>query len=274
MGVVNVTPDSFTDGGRFFDHALAIAHGRQLFADGADIVDVGGESTRPGAAVVSPTEELRRVIPVIEALAPHGRVSIDTRNAVTAEAAVKAGATLLNDVSARLWPVAAATGVGWVAMHMQGDPRTMQRQPRYDDVVADVRGQLVTWAQTAAAAGVSEVWIDPGFGFGKSVAHNVELLSHLAALVDSGWPVCVGLSRKSFLGKLLATASDWVDATDPPSMATLTGTDDTVPVPPSERDSASVAAALWAVRQGASMVRVHDVAATVGRLLHQASGVS
>ena len=164
MGVLNVTPDSFSDGGRWLDPDAAVAHGLALVAEGADVVDVGGESTRPGAEPVAEDEELRRVLPVIEALAPHVRVSIDTRRAAVAEAAVAAGATLVNDVSASLWPVAAAAGpgVGWVAMHMQGEPRTMQQAPAYDDVVAEVRAFLVERAERARAAGVDEVWIDPG----------------------------------------------------------------------------------------------------------------
>jgi dihydropteroate synthase len=239
MGVVNVTPDSFSDGGLWFDHEAAVAHGRDLFAEGADVVDVGGESTRPGAEPVGEAEELRRVLPVIEALAPAGRVSIDTRHRGVAEAAVAAGASLVNDISASLWEVAAETGAGWVALHMQGEPATMQRQPRYDDVVAEVRDHLVARAERAVEAGVGEVWIDPGIGFGKTVDHNLSLLRHLDELVAAGFPVLVGASRKSFLG-------------------TLTGGRAA-----GERLAGSLAAAVWAARAGAHMVRVHDVAATV-----------
>jgi dihydropteroate synthase len=241
MGVLNVTPDSFSDGGRWYDHDAAVAHGLALAAEGAAIVDVGGESTRPGAAPVDVDEELRRVVPVVEALAPHVRVSVDTRKAAVAEAALAAGATMVNDVSASLHRVAAAggPGVGFVAMHMQGDPLTMQDDPRYDDVVAEVRAFLVARAEEALAAGVSEVWIDPGIGFGKTVDHNLALLGHLDELVATGFPVVVGASRKGFLGRLLGGAA--VD----------------------DRLEASVAAATWAMWQGARMVRAHDVRATV-----------
>jgi dihydropteroate synthase len=246
MGVVNVTPDSFSDGGRFLDHDAAVAHGRELLAEGADIVDVGGESTRPGAEPVPVAEERRRAVPVVEALAPHGRVSIDTRTAAVAEAAIAAGATLLNDVSASLYEVAAAAGVGWVAMHMQGQPGTMQDHPRYDDVVDEVRDFLVTRAEAGRAAGVEEVWIDPGIGFGKTTAHNLTLLARLDELVATGYPVVVGTSRKRFLGQLLA-ASD--------------GRSGEVPV--DDRAEGSLATATWAMANGARMVRAHDVAMTV-----------
>ena len=241
MGVLNVTPDSFSDGGRWCDHGAAVEHGRRLAAEGAAVVDVGGESTRPGAEPVAVDEELRRVVPVIEALAAHVRVSVDTRHAAVAEAAIAAGATLLNDVSASLHDVAAAggPGVGYVAMHMRGDPRTMQDDPRYDDVVAEVRSFLVARAEAAAAAGVEEVWVDPGIGFGKTGAHNLALLADLGELVAAGFPVVVGTSRKGFLGALLDGA------------------------PVDDRLEGSVATATWAMWQGARMVRAHDVRATV-----------
>ena len=237
MGVLNVTPDSFSDGGKWLDPGAAVAHGLRLVEEGADIVDVGGESTRPGADPVPAGEELRRVLPVIEALAPHTRVSIDTRKPEVAEAAIDAGATLVNDVSASLAPVArtAGPGIGWVAMHMKGDPRTMQQDPTYDDVVAEVRDFLV---DRASSAGVDEVWIDPGIGFGKTMEHNLALLAHLDALVATGFPVLVGTSRKSFLGRLTGGA------------------------PADDRLEASVATAAWALAQGAAMVRVHDVRPT------------
>ncbi|MGH9279005.1 MAG: dihydropteroate synthase [Acidimicrobiales bacterium] len=240
MGVLNVTPDSFSDGGRWFDPGAAVDHGLELVAEGADIVDVGGESTRPGAEPVEEAEEVRRVVDVIAALAPHVRVSIDTRKRGVAEAAVAAGATLVNDPSASLWPVAAEAGTGWVAMHMQGEPATMQQHPHYDDVVAEVGEYLVRRAGVAREAGVEEVWIDPGIGFGKTVTHNLLLLRHLHALVATGLPVLVGTSRKSFLGRLTGDA------------------------PVDDRLEASVATATWAMAQGARMVRAHDVAATVG----------
>jgi dihydropteroate synthase len=244
MGVLNVTPDSFSDGGRWLDPDAAVAHGLAMVADGADVVDVGGESTRPGAEPVPVHEELRRVLPVVEALAPHVRVSIDTRKARVAEAALGAGATLVNDVSASLAEVAAAGGAGWVAMHMQGDPRTMQQSPSYDDVVAEVRRFLVERATAARQAGVEEVWVDPGIGFGKTLEHNLLLLRHLADLVAAGFPVVIGTSRKSFLGRLAPTP-------------------DGEPAPPDDRVEASVATAAWALHQGAAMVRAHDVRETV-----------
>lgn len=242
MGVVNVTPDSFSDGGRWFDPAAAIDRGRSLFAEGADVVDVGGESTRPGAEPVDIHEERRRVLPVIESLAGLGRVSIDTRHAAVAEAAIEAGATLVNDVSASpdLWAVAASAGpgVGYVAMHMRGEPATMQEGPRYDDVVEEVREFLVASASSAREAGVDEVWIDPGIGFGKTPAHNLSLLRHLGVFVETGYPVLVGTSRKRFLQSIVGA-----------------GVDDVL--------EASVASAVVALAAGAAMVRVHDVAATV-----------
>jgi dihydropteroate synthase len=263
MGVLNVTPDSFSDGGLWFDHAAAIARGHELRAEGAQLIDVGGESTRPGAEPVDPAEEQRRVVPVVEALAPGGRVSIDTRNEETARAAVAAGATLVNDVSASLHQVAADLGVGWVAMHMQGDPRTMQRAPTYVDVVREVRDFLVERAETAMAAGVDEVWIDPGFGFGKNVHHNLQLLAHLDALVATGLPVLVGLSRKAFLGRLLAGSDARANAPTLPGLVGVGISDDTTPVPPADRVEGSLSAAVWAAMAGVRMIRVHDVAPTV-----------
>ena len=247
MGVVNVTPDSFSDGGRFLDHRAAIDHGRALVAEGADWVDVGGESTRPRAEPVPVDEELRRVIPVVEALAADGlAVSIDTRRGAVARAAVAAGARMVNDISASLATEAAAGGAAFVAMHMLGDPRTMQDDPAYGDVVAEVRDHLVARADAARAAGVGEVWIDPGIGFGKTLGHNVDLLANLDVLVAAGYPVLVGASRKAMLGTLAARC-------DPAGA---------VP-PPSDRLEGSLATAVWALWRGAAMVRVHDVAATV-----------
>ncbi|MCU1373470.1 MAG: dihydropteroate synthase [Actinomycetia bacterium] len=239
MGILNVTPDSFSDGGRFLDPDAAVEHGLRLLAEGAGVVDVGGESTRPGAQPVDEAEERHRVVPVIEALAPHGRVSIDTRHASVAEAAIAAGATLVNDVSASLWEVAAAAGVGWVALHMQGDPRTMQADPRYDDVVSEVRSYLVERAERAVEAGVPEVWIDPGIGFGKTLEHNLTLLRRLDELVAAGHPVLVGTSRKGFLGRLTEGA------------------------PADDRLEASLATAVVAAANGARMIRAHDVLPTV-----------
>lgn len=239
MGVLNVTPDSFSDGGLWLDPDAAIAHGRQMIADGADIVDVGGESTRPGARPVEPAEEMRRVLPVIEALAGEAVVSVDTRKAEVARAAVAAGASLINDVSARLWSVAADTGAGWVAMHMRGEPDTMQQYARYGDVVQEVRDHLTARAEQARSAGVAEVWIDPGIGFAKTAEHNLTLLKHLDVLVATGWPVLVGTSRKSFLGRIGQAGGDLL--------------------PPDERVEGTVATSTWAISRGAAMVRVHDV---------------
>lgn len=179
MGVVNVTPDSFFDGGRYDTTEAAVAHGLQLVAEGADIIDVGGESSRPGAASVPEQVELDRVIPVISALAGRVRVSVDTVKPAVAQAAAAAGATLVNDISANQWEVARSKGVGWVAMHMQGQPRTMQDDPHYGDVVSEVFDFVLSRAKDALAAGVEEVWVDPGIGFGKSMAHNLSLLRHL-----------------------------------------------------------------------------------------------
>lgn len=247
MGVVNVTPDSFSDGGRFADHGAAIAHGLALVAAGADWVDVGGESTRPGASEVPVGEELRRVIPVVEALAQAGvRVSIDTRKAEVARAAVGAGAALLNDVGASLGHVAAELGVAWAAMHCQGEPATMQESPTYADVVREVRDFLVQKAEEAVTAGVPEVWIDPGIGFGKTHAHNLALLAHLDDLVATGHPVLVGTSRKGFLGAILGRSDG-----------------SSGPAPVEDRLEGSLATATWAMACGARMVRAHDVRATV-----------
>jgi dihydropteroate synthase len=261
MGVVNVTPDSFSDGGRWYDHEAAITHGLRLVAAGAAVIDVGGESTRPFAEPVDPPEEQRRVLPVVAALAPACRVSIDTRNVSTAHAAVEAGASMINDVSASLASVAAEAGVAWVAMHMLGDPKTMQVDPHYDDVVAEVRDFLVQRADEAVAAGVDEVWIDPGFGFGKTKAHNLALLAHLDHLVSAGYPVLVGLSRKQFLGRLLGASDARVLA--PPLPGLEAPAADVAPVPTDDRLEGSLATAVWAMAQGARMVRAHDVAATV-----------
>lgn len=261
MGIVNVTPDSFSDGGRFhdsrgrFDPTSAIAHGRQLVADGADILDIGGESTRPGAHPVAVEEELRRILPVVEALAADAAVpiSIDTSKAAVARAALRAGATFVNDVTAGLgdpdlFGVAADAGAALILMHMQGEPRTMQHAPHYDDVTGEVVQRLTERLDAAQAAGVhaDALIADPGIGFGKTNAHNLELLARLADLVAAvGVPVVVGTSRKAFLG-------------------TITG--DLVPA---DRDDATLATTVWSFTQGARIVRVHDVAssARVARLL-------
>ena len=260
MGVVNVTPDSFSDGGRYADHAAAIEHGLALAGEGADWVDVGGESTRPRAEPVPVDEELRRVIPVVEGLAAQGvAVSIDTRKEPLARAAVAAGARMVNDVSASLGEVAAAEGVAFVAMHMLGDPRTMQANPTYGDVVGEVRDFLVARADAARAAGAPEVWIDPGIGFGKTLEHNLDLLANLDALAATGYPVLLGTSRKSMLGTLAARADR------SPARAAVGAEEDVVP-PTGDRLEGSVATAAWSWLRGATMLRVHEVAATVRAL--------
>lgn len=242
-----MTPDSFFDGGLYFTHERAIARAREMAEQGADIVDVGGESSRPGADRVERAEELRRVLPVIEALAGSVRLSIDTVKPEVARAAVASGATLINDISGDLWKVAAESGVGWVAMHMQGQPANMQEDPHYDDVAAEVRNHVTGLAKIALAAGVEEVWLDPGIGFGKTERHNRALLAHLGELVDEAADVgargvLVGTSRKSFLGKL--------GASDPRE-----------PLAVDQRLEGSIATEVWCMTQGVKMVRVHDVAA-------------
>ena len=252
MGIVNVTPDSFSDGGRFLDPDAAVAHGIELAERGADVLDVGGESTRPGAAPVPADEELRRVVPVVARLATTTTVpiSVDTTKAAVARAALHAGATVVNDVSAgRLDPdileVAAEAGAGYVVMHMQGEPRTMQADPRYDDVVAEVGDFLADRVHVARGAGVAEgaIAADPGIGFGKTVEHNLQLLAGLPTLADRvGVPLMVGASRKAFVGKVLARAG------------AASGD-----LPVDQREEGTLATVVWAVERGASIVRVHDV---------------
>jgi dihydropteroate synthase len=240
MGVVNITPDSFSDGGKFFGTQEAISQARRLVEDGADIIDLGGESTRPGAAPVSEAEELKRVIPVLEKLGDLC-VSVDTRRPAVMKAALGAGASMINDVQALQAPGALeAVRAGDCAvclMHMQGEPATMQQDPRYTDVVAEVRGFLQTRTAACVGAGIARerIAVDPGFGFGKTLEHNLTLLTHLRDL--SGQPVLAGLSRKSSLGK-------------------ITGR------PAGERLAPSLAMALVAVQNGASILRVHDVRET------------
>jgi dihydropteroate synthase len=244
MGIVNVTPDSFSDGGQFFDADAALAHARRLIDEGADILDIGGESTRPGAPEVGIDEELRRVLPLIEALRPANvPLSIDTSKPEVMRAALAAGACIVNDVFALRLPGAvdavAGSDCGVVLMHMQGTPRTMQMAPHYADVVADVGLFLRGRSAVAQAAGVApdRIVVDPGFGFGKSPAHNWSLLARLADFDVGGAPILVGVSRKSMLGQAIGR-------------------------PVSDRLAASVAAALVAVQRGAAIVRAHDVAAT------------
>lgn len=267
MGILNVTPDSFSDGGQYFATNAAIARAKQLVEEGAHIIDIGGESTRPGAQPVDVDEEIRRVVPVIQACREEFvekpvRISIDTRNAETAFQAVNAGADLINDVSATLSHVAAATGAGWVAMHMLGDPRTMQIEPQYSDVVNEVTEFLANTIEQARSRGVEEIWADPGIGFGKTTEHNLELLAGFDALKTLGVPLLIGTSRKRFLGALIAQTDQRATtgaSGGAPDHFELTGPD---PVPLDDRLDGSLITAAWAVRFGASIVRVHDVGAT------------
>jgi dihydropteroate synthase len=248
MGIVNVTPDSFSDGGRYQHVDDAIAHGLRLAAEGAHIIDVGGESTRPGASPVDPTEECERVLPVIRELAAHGIViSIDTRHPDTAERAMAAGARIINDVTGFVDPVlvrvAAATHARVVINHMPtDDPRTMQSHANYSDVVAEVRDFLARRIDDCHTAGINDIVIDPGIGFGKTTEHNLAVLAALDHLADLRRPVLVGVSRKRFIGDLSGGASA------------------------AERLGGSIAAGLAAVAHGATILRVHDVAAHVQAL--------
>jgi dihydropteroate synthase len=250
MGVVNVTPDSFSDGGAWLDPSAAVAHGHDLARQGADILDIGGESTRPGAEPVGADEELRRVLPVLEGLAGAGpRLSIDTSKAAVAEAALRAGATIVNDVTAlRGDPAMAALLArhdGDVClMHMLGEPRTMQRDPRYEDVVDDVKAFLTERLEFAVAQGIAEerIWLDPGIGFGKTATHNLELLRRLRELVALGRPLVVGTSRKAFLGAITGRGAH-------------------------ERVPATIATNVLALAAGARVFRVHDVAEVRDALL-------
>lgn len=242
MGIVNVTPDSFSDGGEYFDHEKAIEHGMELVRQGAEVLDVGGQSTRPGAEEVALEEELRRVMPVIEGLSGVAPVSIDTTKAEVARQAIEAGARIVNDVTAlrgdpAMAGVCARSGVEVILMHMLGTPRTMQNDPRYENVVAEVAEFLAVQVGVAEAAGIerNKLWIDPGIGFGKTVEHNLALLDSIPTFSGMGLPVLVGPSRKSFIGKLSDGA------------------------PESRRLGGTIAACLAAMEGGASMVRVHDV---------------
>ena len=251
MGIVNVTPDSFSDGGRHLDPVVAIAAGLRLAAEGAEVLDIGGESTRPGADPVSDQQEMDRILPVIEGLARQTDrlLSVDTLKPAVARAAMAAGASIWNDVAALHGPdgpdTAAELGCTVILMHMQGEPRSMQAAPRYDDVVAEVEAFLLARAEAAMAAGVrrDRIWLDPGIGFGKTVAHNLALLAALPRLSAHGFPVLLATSRKRFIAAL--------DPANPD---------------PGHRLGGSLATALWGADRGCAMVRCHDVAATVQAL--------
>lgn len=257
MGIVNVTPDSFSDGGRFLDPEAAIDHGLRLAEQGADLLDVGGESTRPGAEPVSAGEELRRVMPVVAVLCERASVpvSIDTSKAAVAREALAAGAEVVNDVTAlrtdpAMLPLVAETGCGVCAMHMQGTPRSMQRNPTYDDVVAEVLDYLRARRDVLAGAGVdpARIALDPGIGFGKTTEHNLALLRHAGRLHELGCPVVVGHSRKRFIGQLLGD-------------------------PETDRTHGTIAVAVALARRGVQVLRVHDVEAVRGGLvLFEAAG--
>jgi dihydropteroate synthase len=256
MGIVNVTPDSFSDGGRYLDPGRAVEHGLELAAAGAAVLDVGGESTRPGSRPVPAEEQCRRVVPVVRRLAAEAGVpvSVDTTDASVAAAALDAGATVVNDITAGrgdpdLLPLVARSGAGYVFMHMQGTPATMQLDPRYDDVVAEVGAFLATRRQAALEAGIADdrLVADPGLGFGKTVAHNLTLLARLGDVARAaGVPVLVGPSRKGFIG--------------------VAGGAPGAPLPVEEREDGSLSAVVWALDHGASIVRVHDVAPAVEAL--------
>ena len=245
LGILNVTPDSFSDGGRFLDAGDALRHAERMAAEGADLLDVGGESSRPGSEPVPAAEELRRILPVIRGAVDLGLpISVDTTKAEVARAALEAGATVVNDISALADPamarVVAEAGAGVILMHMQGEPATMQADPRYNDVVGEVTGFLAGRRESARAAGIpaEAIVLDPGIGFGKRLEHNLALLAGLGALVELGSPVLIGASRKRFIGE-------------------LTGDSD-----PEAREAGSLAVVLAARERGASLFRVHDVAAT------------
>lgn len=263
MGILNVTPDSFSDGGEFLSTPDAVAQGRQMFAEGADVVDVGGESTRPGALRVSADEQIERIASVVSVLSTLGTISVDTTDSRVAEAAVSAGASIINDVSASLESTAARLGVAWIAMHMAGVPATMQQAPRYDDVLVEVCASLRASVERATAAGVTETWVDPGIGFGKTPIHNLELLGGLSQLAGLGAPLLVGVSRKATMAALTALSDGGSGRTSfgDVTAEVLAAASKSVPIP--DRLEASVACAVWGWSQGARMVRVHDVAATV-----------
>ncbi len=249
MGILNTTPDSFSDGGSWGTVDRAVAHAEQMILDGADVIDVGGESSRPGAHPVESAEEAERVLPVISRLAGRCVMSIDTTKPEIAEAALAAGASIVNDISASLEEVAGAHGAGWIAMHMQGEPRTMQSNPTYDDVVSEVTSAFETYKDRAERAGVEQFWVDPGIGFGKTTNHNLTLLREIRSLSQIA-PLVLGVSRKRFIGEVHGL----VNSADAP--------DSTGIVPANDRIEGSVLSAVWGWARSANMVRTHDVRVT------------
>ncbi|MFT7475528.1 MAG: dihydropteroate synthase [Verrucomicrobiales bacterium] len=247
MGILNTTPDSFSDGGSWGTVDRAVRQAEQMLIDGAHVIDVGGESSRPGADPVDKDEELRRVIPVIERLAGRCVMSIDTAKPEVGEAALRAGVHIVNDITASLEDVAGAYRAGWIAMHMQGKPRDMQDDPKYRNVVADIRAALELYAKRGEVAGVRRMWLDPGIGFGKTTNHNLNLLRDLKNLSNVGPDLVIGVSRKRLIGQIHALS----DRTEPD-----------VVVGVADRLEGSVLAAVWSWRAGAHIVRAHDVRAT------------
>ena len=241
MGILNVTPDSFSDGGRYTDRTTAVEHALEMAGEGADFIDIGGESTRPGATPVAPDVEIRRVVPVIEALAAKSGIpiSVDTRNADVAERALGAGASIVNDISGlrhdpRMAGVVGTRGGSAVLMHMRGTSATMQDDPRYDDLIGEIRTCFLDSIRLATDAGIRQIILDPGIGFGKTTGHNLEILSRLGEFADLGYPLMVGPSRKAFVGAILE-------------------------LPVGERLEGTIGASVAAVMRGARLLRVHDV---------------
>lgn len=255
MGILNTTPDSFSDGGKWGTIDRAVAHGEQMIANGADIIDIGGESSRPGADPVDQDTELARVIPVIERLAGRCVISIDTAKGDVADAALHAGAHIVNDITAALEEVAGAHSAGWIAMHMQGKPRSMQLNPQYDDVVADITESLTDYKARGNRAGVAKLWLDPGIGFGKTINHNLNLLQSIEKLTSVGPELVIGVSRKRSIGQIHA-------------LSDARGVE-TVPV--DDRLEGSILSAVWSWWEGAHIVRSHDVraAALAARLVRR-----
>lgn len=251
MGILNVTPDSFFDGGRYADVSAAVNRAQDLVLQGAEIIDIGGESTRPGAAAVAINDELARVLPVIQRLSAeklNAVISIDTQKPEVAREAVAAGADIINNIAAaandaRMWEIAATTGAGYIAMHMQGDPQTMQKNPRYENVVREVRDFFVRQFEQLTAAGVAreQIVFDVGIGFGKTLEHNLQLLAHMDEVRAAARPMALGVSRKSFMGRLLKLEED-------------------------QRVSPALACSVWAASRGVEIFRTHDVAETVTAL--------